>query len=235
MNLDRSNAQSAVQTRGYDEGLRAHMLRVYNRMTVGVLVTAITALVVASSPALLQFFVGGPQVYLIMFAPMAIVLFGFNPAKMSSSQLRISFLAISALYGISFSVILLVFTGESIARAFFIASAMFAGLSIFGYTTKKDLSPMVSFLVMGMVGVLVMSLLNQFIFKSPQLFDFVSMAGIVVFAGLTAWQTQATKLSYNPSNTDEINSRMSWMSALNLYIAFIAMFQFILHFVGQQR
>lgn len=234
MNFDRSTAQSSVQSRSYDEGLRAHMLRVYNRMTAGVLVTAITSLIVSSSPELLKFFLGGPQAYIVMFAPLAILFFGFNPAKMKSSQLRISFMLISIVYGISFSVLLIAFTGESIARAFFVATAMFAGLSIVGYTTKKDLTGMASFLIMGMWGILVMSLLNMFIFKSAGLVDIVSLAGIVIFAGLTAWETQTIKLSYSASHSDEDNSRMCWVAALNLYISFIAMFQYILHFMGDR-
>lgn len=235
MDNNRFATQTGAQTRTYDEGLRTYMLGVYNRMTLGVFITAITSLIVASSPQLLNFFFSGPQAYIIMFAPLAIIFFGFNPTRMTSKQMQLSFIAISVLYGISFSVILLAFTGESIARAFFVATAMFAGLSIFGYTTKKDLSPIGKFLIMGMFGLLAMSLINGFIIKSPMIFDLVSLAGIVIFAGLTAWETQRTKESYSPSFGDEGNSRMAWMSALNLYISFIAMFQFILHFMGNQR
>ena len=135
------NFSSQTQSRatvGFDAGLQAHMQRIYNRMTLGVLVTAITAFVVSSSPALLQLFLGGPQMYIVMFAPLALVWFGFNPMTMSQGRLKATFFAISALYGISFSVILLAYTGESIAKAFFIASGMFARLSIFGYSTKKN-------------------------------------------------------------------------------------------------
>ncbi len=227
-----SISQSAA---GYDAGLRTHMQRIYNRMTLGVLVTALTSYIVASTPALLTLFLGGPQAYVIMFAPLAVIWFGFNPMKMDSSKLRLSFFAISILYGISFAVILLAFTGENIARAFFIATAMFAGLSIFGYTTKKNLDGMMSFLIMGVIGILVMSVLNMFIFQSAALFDLISAVGIVVFAGVTAWQTQSMKEMYNPAIGEEGNSRMAWSAALTLYISFIALFQYILHFVSQNR
>ncbi len=215
----------------YDAGLRMHMQRVYNRMTMGVLVTALTSYFVASSPALLKFFIASPQVYIVMFAPLAVLMFRFNPMTMSSVKLRASFLLISVLYGISFSVIFIAYTNESIARAFFIAAGMFAGLSIFGYTTKKNLDAMRSFAVMGIMGVFLMSIVNMFI-RSAAMFDLISICGIIAFAGLTAWQTQSMKQMYNTSAGDEANSRMAWDAALTLYISFIAMFQYILHFVG---
>ena len=232
------NFSSQTQSRatvGFDAGLQAHMQRIYNRMTLGVLVTAITAFVVSSSPALLQLFLGGPQMYIVMFAPLALVWFGFNPMTMSQGRLKATFFAISALYGISFSVILLAYTGESIAKAFFIASGMFAGLSIFGYSTKKNLDGLMTFCIMGVWGVLIMGLLNAFIFKSEALFDIVSAVGIISFAGITAWQTQAMKQMYHPASGDEANTRMGWSAALTLYISFIALFMHILHFVGQNR
>ncbi len=223
-----------TQTRTYDVGLRAHMQSVYNRMTLGVLVTALTSFFVASSPALLQFFFSGPQMYIVMFAPLAVLWFGFNPMTMPASKLRIGFFAICVLYGISFAAIFVAFTGESIARAFFIAAGMFAGLSIFGYTTKKNLDGLMTFAVMGIWGVFLMSIINLFI-RNEGMFDLISGVGIIAFAGMTAWQTQAVKEMYSPANGGEANSRMAWAAALNLYISFIAMFQYILHFVGQNR
>jgi len=232
MQPDRMNTQTGAVA--YDAGLRAHMQMIYNRMTLGVLVTALTAWGVAATPALMSFFMASPVVYLVMFAPLAIMWFGFNPMTMPSSKLQASFFAISVLYGISFSVILLAFTGENIARAFFVATGMFAGLSIFGYVTKKNLDGLMSFAVMGIWGVLIMSLLNMFIFKSAALFDMISVMGIVAFAGLTAWQTQAMKEMYHPSAGGEANSRMAWSAALTLYISFIALFQHILHLMSNR-
>lgn len=238
MQPDHSNSQAPNRAQdralSHDAGLQAHMQRIYNRMTLGVLVTAITAFFVSSSPALLSLFLGGPQAYIVMFAPLAVLWFGFNPVTMSSEKLRMSFFAISILYGISFSVILLAFTGENIARAFFVATGMFAGLSIFGYTTKKNLDGLASFAIMGVWGVLIMSILNMFIFKSESFFDIISVIGILAFSGITAWQTQAMKEMYSPAAGDEANSRMGWSAALTLYISFIALFQHILHLMSQR-
>lgn len=233
MQPDRFSTQTQAAA-SVDAGLRAHMQRIYNRMSLGVLVTALTAWIVASTPALMSFFMTSPVVYIVMFAPLAVVWFGFNPMTMSSSKLQASFFGISALYGISFSVILLAFTGEEIFRAFFVAAGMFAGLSIFGYTTKKNLDGLMSFAVMGVWGVLIMSLLNGFIFKNEGLFDLISVVGIIAFAGITAWQTQAMKEMYHPANGEEGNSRMAWSAALTLYISFIAMFQHILQLMSNR-
>lgn len=232
MQPDRYTSTTRATT-SINEGLRAHMQSVYNRMTAGVLVTAITAWFVSTSPALLQFFLGGPQAYIVMLAPLGIVWFGFNPMKMSSQKLRLSFFAVSVLYGISFSVIAIAFAGETIARAFFVATAMFAGLSIFGYTTKKNLDALGTFAVMGVFGILIASLLNLF-FQSPGMQNIIAGIGIIAFSGITAWQTQSMKEMYHPSAGDEANSRMAWSAALTLYISFIALFQYILHFMNQR-
>ncbi len=234
MQPERSNTQTRSHAVSFDAGLQAHMQKIYNRMTLGVLVTAFTAYFVAATPALMAFFLGGPQAYVVMFAPLAIIWFGFNPMTMDSNKLRVSFFALSVVYGVSFSVIAKVFAGEDIFRAFFIASGMFAGLSIFGYTTKKNLDGLASFAIMGIWGVLIMSILNMFIFKSEGLVDIISAIGIVAFSGITAWQTQAMKEMYSPANGTEGNSRMAWSAALTLYISFIALFQHILHFTSQR-
>lgn len=225
---------SSSQASTFDAGLRSHMQRIYNRMTMGVLVTAVISYFVGHSPALLQIFLGGPQAYVIMLAPLAIVFFGFNPAKMSANGMRISFFLLSALYGISFAAIFQVFTGESIARAFFVATAMFAGLSIFGYTSKKNLDGMGSFAVMGVWGALILGLINIFV-QSSAMGNIISVVSIIAFAGITAWETQRMKEMYSPRADGEIMSRMSWLAALNLYISFVAMFQHILHFMGDRR
>lgn len=234
MSEDRFMSSPRSQAASVDAGLKAHMQRIYNRMTLGVLVTAVVSYVVASSPALLQLFLGGPQAYVVMLAPLAIIFFGFNPAKMSSNALRVSFLVLSVIYGLSFAAIFQVFTGESIAKAFFVAAGMFAGISIFGYTTKKNLDGLGSFAVMGMWGLIILGLVNIFV-ESSLMGNVISAAGIIVFAGLTAWETQNMKEMYSSRMDPEIASRMSWMGALNLYISFIAMFQHILHFMGNRE
>lgn len=224
-----SSSQSAV-----DQGLRNHMQRIYNRMTMGVLVTGLIAYFVGNSPALLEIFLGGPQAYVVMLAPLAVVFFGFNAAKMSSNGMRVSFFILSALYGISFAAIFQVFTGESIAKAFFVAASMFAGLSIFGYTTRKNLDGMGSFAVMGVWGALILGLINIFV-GSTLIGNIASIVSIIAFAGITAWETQRMKEMYSPRQDAEMASRMSWLSALNLYISFVAMFSNILHFMGNRE
>lgn len=235
MQPDRYNSTPATATRAsVDAGLRAHMQSIYNRMCLGVLVTAITSFIVANSPVLMQLFLGGPQAYVVMLAPLAVVWFGFNPMTMSAGKLRISFFLLSVLYGISFATIFVAYAKEDIARAFFIAAAMFAGLSIFGYTTRKDLDGMRTFIVMGIIGALIATVINMFV-QSSMMMTIISGVSIIAFAGMTAWQTQNMKEMYRAAHGAENNSRMGWAAALNLYISFIAMFSHILHLIGNNR
>lgn len=235
-NFTTSSESRAVS---YDAGLRAHMQRVYNRMTVGVLITALTAWFVSNSPALLSLFMGGPQAYIVMLAPLAIVWFGFRPDTMKPSTLRLSFGALCVVYGISFSVILLAFTGESIARAFFMAAGLFAGLSVFGYVTKKNLDGIGTFAVMGVWAVLILSLgtmvAGMFGVETTGMQNIIAGLGLLAFSGVTAWQTQTTKEMYSAAYGDDANNRAAWSAALSLYISFIAIFQYILHFVGNRE
>lgn len=222
-----------------DAGLRAHMQSVYNRMMGGVLVTAIVSWFVSSTPALYNLFLGGPQAFIIMLAPLAVVWFGFRPEKMNPSQLRLAFFGLATLYGISFATIFLAYTSASVAQAFFMATALFAGLSIFGYSTKKNLDGLGTFAVMGVIAVLVLSLgtmvAAMFGANVSMMQTVISGIGLLAFSGVTAWQTQTTKEMYNPAAGDDANSRMGWAAALNLYISFIAIFQYILHFVGNRE
>jgi FtsH-binding integral membrane protein len=233
------NISTQTQTKTeINEGLRKHMNNIYAKMSLGVLVTAIVALVVGSSPLLLNLFLGGPQRYIVMLAPLAIIWFGFRPEKMKASQLQLAFFGLATVYGISFAAIAAVATADAsfaiaVAKAFFVATAMFAGLSIFGYTTKKDLSGMQTFLGMGIIGLVVVGLMNIF-FQSSMLANLIAGAGILLFSGLTVWQTQDMKRMYNPNLPAEMAARMAWAAALNLYISFIAMFQYILHFMNQR-
>ena len=228
-----------TRTREIDEGLRQHMNNIYAKMTAGVLVTAIVAMVVSSSPFLYKLFMVGPPQTIVMLAPLAIVWFGFRPDRMSSGKLMMVFFLLAVLYGISFSTIAVVMAaspefGVTVAKAFFIATGMFAGMSVFGYTTKRDLSPMITFLVMGIWGVVIAGLLNYFIFHSPMLSMLRSMIAIPLFAGVTAWQTQNMKEMYSPSMPQEFANRMGWAAALTLYISFIAMFANILNLMSQR-
>ncbi len=233
MQTDRfSSAQSRSQE--VDVGLRNHMLSVYNRMTAGILITAIVAWIVSSSPALMNLLLGGPQMYVVMLAPLAIVWFGFRPASMSSQKLKLAFIGVSVLYGISFSAIALAYAGADIARAFFMTSAMFASLSIYGYTTKRDLEPMKKFLFMAVIGLIIVGVTGIFVEYSSTMQIGISLFSVLIFAGITAWETQNTKRMYNPANGDEINSRMAWSAALSLYISFVVMFTHILNLMQQR-
>ncbi len=212
----------------YDAGLKAHMNRVYARMSLGVLVSALVSFFVASSPELMKLLLSGPQAYVIMFAPIAVIWFGFNPARMSANTLRLSFLGVSVLYGISFSTIFYAYQIGDISRAFLLATIMFSGLSIFGYSSKRDLSALGTFCIMGVFGVLAMGIMNMFFFKSAGFADLISIVSILAFSGITAWETQNMKRSYSAGYGDEANSRLAWSGALSLYISFIAIFMNLL-------
>lgn len=227
VNPDRfsGSTSSAVNV---DVGLKAHMNRVYARMSLGVLISACVSYFLSTSPELMKLFLSGPQMYVVMFAPIALVWFGFNPAKMSSAKLRLTFIAISTLYGISFSTIFFAFNIGDITRAFMLATIMFTGLSLIGYTTKRDLSALGTFAMMGVIGVFAMGMLNMFFFKSGGMADIISIVSIIAFSGITAWETQNMKRMYNPAHGDENNSRLAWSGALTLYISFVAIFMNLL-------
>lgn len=232
-----SNYQTGAttQTAEYDEGLRAYMLKVYNYMASGVLLTGVIAMLVSQSPALLSMIFGGPQAYLFMLAPFAFVLvmsFGVN--KMSSGTLQALFWAYAALMGISLSTIFIAYTGESVARTFFISAAAFGALSLFGYTTKKNLSGWGTFLFMGLIGIIIASIVN--IFMASSVLGFViSAGGVLIFAGFTAYDTQRIKQEYYMMATGEMMAKGAVMSALNLYLDFINLFLFLLRFLGDRE
>lgn len=231
-NMTPNIAESRAQA--VDAGLRAFMIGVYNKMSLGVLVTGLVAFAAANF-GLAPLLMGNPIIAIgLALAPLAIIWFGFRPETMPASKLRNTFYLLAVLYGLSFSAIFLVFAGTDIARAFFITAAAFAGLSLYGYTTKKDLSGFGTFLVMGMIGAIVLSLVNLFI-GSTLLMTIISGVSLLVFAGMTAYQTQMMKEMYNPATGEEANARLGWSAALNLYISFIAMFQSILNLMNMLR
>lgn len=224
-----------------DAGLRAHMQRVYNRMTAGLAITFITSFLASHSASVMGIILNPAVSLVLIFSPLALIWFGFNPRTMSSDKLRATFGLLSVLYGLSFSVIFMVYVPADITRALLMTAAMFAGISIFGYTTKRDLAPLGVFCIMGMFGLLAFALINMIgvgfglYAASPLMSNIVALASIVIFAGLTAWETQATKEMYHISHGEEGNSRLAWMAALNLYISFIALFQNILHLIGNRE
>ena len=227
---------AGTQSVAYDAGLRRYMLSVYNYMASAVLLTGIVALGFALSGAAAQVFVsGGILKWIITFAPLAFVLImSFGQGRMSAATLQAMFWGFAVAMGLSLSTIFLVYTGASIGQAFFAAAASFAGLSLYGYTTKRDLSALGTFLIMGLVGLIVASLLNLY-FQSGVLALVVSLVGVVIFAGLTAYDTQRTKsmYAYVAGTADE--GRVVIMSALNLYLDFINMFLFILRIFGNRN
>ena len=228
---------STADTRGaaYDAGLRSYMLSVYNYMASGVLLTGIVALLFANSGLAAQVFMApGILKYVVIFSPLAFIMvlnFGLN--RLSTGAAQLIFWAFAAVMGVSMSTIFLVYTGTSIAITFFATAVAFLSLSIYGYTTKRDLSGMGTFLIMGVVGLIVASLLNLF-FKSPAMAMVISAVGVLLFAGLTAYDTQRIKSMYAYVAGTDMVGKAVIMGALSLYLDFINMFQFLLSFMGQR-
>ena len=231
-----------------DEGLRAYMLKVYNYMATGILLTGIIALisfkmsvVTDASGAIAGFTNFGNALFfsslkwVVMLAPLGIVFYmSFGIKKMSASKAQTVFWVFAALMGLSLSWILLIYTGASVARVFFIASATFGSMSIYGYTTKRDLTKLGSFCMMGLFGIIFASLANMF-FKSGTTHFVISIIGVLVFIGLTAYDTQKIKNMYAASDAGELMGKKAIMAALTLYLDFINLFLFLLRLFGQRR
>lgn len=219
----------------FDEGLRQHMLRVYNYMGLGLVLTGIVAFVVSSTPALYVPIFSSPLKWVVMLAPLAFaLLFSFRIQTMSAATAQVMFWAFCAVMGLSLASVFLVFTGTSIARTFFIAAAMFGATSLYGYTTKRDLTQFSSFLIMGLIGVVIASLVNLFLGSSALQF-IISVIGIFVFLGLTAWDTQTIKEQYAENFDAEARQKLAVFGAFSLYLNFINIFQLLLHFTGQRE
>jgi len=228
----------------YDAGLRQHMLSIYNYMASGVLLTGVVALMTARSGLAYQF-AQGPLMWLVALSPLAIVFaMSFGQNRFSEGTLKALFWGFALLMGLSLSTIFLVYTGGSIAATFFATAGAFAGLSLFGYTTKKDLSAWGSFLIMGVIGLIIASLINMFL-QSAALMWAVSFIGVLIFAGLTAYDTQRLKNDYLNIQQMKVTNpgvaaayplgKMVVMGALSLYLDFINMFLFLLRFMGANR
>ena len=230
---------TGVRDAAYDAGLRSYMLSVYNYMASGVLLTGIVALLFAwggaTSPAAQVFTGGGLMKYVIMFAPLGFVFaMSAGQARMKTSTLQLLFWGFAIVMGLSLSTIFLVYSPTAIAQAFFATAAGFAGLSLYGYTTKRDLSAFGTFLLVGLIGLIVASLINLFLQSGP-LGLVISFVGVLLFAGLTAYDTQRTKSLYaHVAGTDQVG-RVVVMSALSLYLDFINMFLFVLRLFGGNR
>ncbi len=221
-----------------DEGLKAHMNKVYGLMSVGMLLTGGVAWAVGTNEAMLQAIFGTPVKWLVMFAPL-IMVFGLSAMinRMSYAAAQLAFYAFAALMGLSISFIFAVYTGVSIAHTFLVTAIAFAGLSLYGYTTKKDLSGMGTFLMMGLIGLIVASVVNIFLASSAMAFA-ISVIGVLIFAGLTAYDTQSIKneyLQHAQMGDSEWMGKSAIMGALRLYLDFINMFMFLLSFLGNRE
>jgi uncharacterized protein len=219
-----------------DAGLRAHMLKVYNYMTSAVLLTGLVAMMFARTELAQDLMInGGILSWVIILSPLAAVLamnFGIN--RMSTSTLQAVFWGFAVLMGLSMARVFMIFTGESIAQTFFATAAAFAGLSLWGYTTKKDLSGWGSFLIMGVVGLMVASIINIIFGPTETMGWVISSLGVLIFAGLTAYDTQQIKSFYFQVQGSDMVGKAAIMGALSLYLDFVNMFQFLLSFMGSR-
>ncbi|MCA8867755.1 MAG: Bax inhibitor-1/YccA family protein [Rhodobacteraceae bacterium] len=235
---------AGVRSAEIDEGLRAHMNKVYGTMSVGLLLTAGVAWVFGSNDALLSILRNpetlSPNIlgWVVMFAPLIMVFaFGSLINKLSAAGAQLFFYAFAAVMGLSISWIFAAFTGISVAQTFLVTSISFAGLSLWGYTTKKDISGWGSFLIMGVIGLIVAMIVNIFL-QSPAIMFAVSILGVLIFAGLTAYDTQKIKtmyLQHAHAMDSEWLGKSAIMGALNLYLDFINLFMFLLQFMGNRN
>jgi uncharacterized protein len=222
-----------------DQGLRAHMIRVYNYMAGGValtgLVSWLTYQYTLSNPEFARALYGSPLAIVVMLAPLALVFFlSFRIGHLQASTARLLFFAYAALLGVSLSFIFVAYTHTSIARVFFVTAVSFGALSLWGYTTQRSLDAMGSFMIMGLFGIIIASLVNIFL-RSTGLDWAISVLGVLIFAGLTAWDTQKIKEMFSPMDDGTIAGRKAVMGALSLYLDFINMFLFLLRLFGDRR
>jgi FtsH-binding integral membrane protein len=217
-----------------DVGLRQYMLTIYNYMASGLALTGIVAYAAASS-GFYASIAGTPLFWVVLLAPLGIVFWlSMGIQRMSAGTAQALFWVYSALMGLSLAGIFLVYTGASIARVFFITGGTFAAMSLVGYTTKRDLTKFGSFLIMGLIGIIIASVVNMFIASSALQFA-ISVIGVLVFVGLTAWDTQRIKEMYLASDDGQTASKKAVMGALQLYLDFINLFMMLLQLFGQRR
>jgi hypothetical protein len=225
---------AGVDRVSFDAGLRTHMLRVFNYMGGGLILTGAIAWIVANT-ALANIIFGSPLRWVAMLCPLVFILFmNIRMQSLSASTLRTLFWCFCAAMGLSMASLFLVFTGASVARAFFITGATFGAMSLWGYTTKRDLTSMGAFMMMGLLGLLIACVVNLFLVSS-MLQWMVSVAGVVIFTGLTAYDVQRIKQTYAESWGPEANEKLAVFGALSLYLNFINLFQFILQLTGTIR
>ena len=224
--IDYTKSFAAKDTKGFDEGLRSYMLKIYNYMALALLLTGVFAFGTLNFPMLGM---------IITFAPLGIAIYFFmGMGSMSVNKAQALFWIYAAVMGMSLSSLGLVYTGQSLARTFFICSAVFGSMSLYGYTTKRDLTSMGSFLVMGLIGLIVVSLVNIFL-QSPAISFATSFVGVAIFMGLTACDTQKLKSLYYQSGGGEMGEKTAIMGAFTLYLDFINLFLYMLRFFGDRK
>ncbi|WP_421997092.1 Bax inhibitor-1/YccA family protein [Reyranella sp.] len=239
-----NRAGSVADQASFDVGLRNHMVRVYNYMASGLALSGIVAFALFQYQELAALFFqlqGGRVVglnalgWIAIFAPLGLLLLvGFRAAQMSAAGVQAVYWAVTALMGVSLSLVLFRYTGASVARTFFVTAAAFGALSLYGYTTKRDLSAFGKFLFMGLVGIILASLVNLF-FPSGTMTFIISVAGVLIFSGLIAYDTQRIKEQYAEAWGTEAAQKVAVFGALSLYLDFVNLFQFLMMFMGQER
>jgi uncharacterized protein len=227
------NAAGAA-TQEIDQGLRTYMLSVYNYMGSALALSGVVAFLVATNQTLQQVIFGTGLMWLFVLAPIGLVFFlSARIAKMKSSTAQMVFWVFAGMMGISLSSILLQYTGASVARVFFITAGTFGAMSLYGYTTKKDLTKLGSLMMMGLIGIIIASVVNMFMASSALHFA-ISVIGVLVFVGLTAYDTQKIRQMYYAADSSEVANKKAIMGALNLYLDFINLFIMLMHLFGQR-
>lgn len=231
-----SFASSASRSHNYDSALRTYMVKVYNFMAMALGISGAVAFITANTPALMNVIFGTPLAWVVALAPLGFVIFFSVKLNSLSAQTAKNYLWIySALMGLSLSSLLIMYTGASVARVFFITASVFGAMSLYGYTTKKDLTGFGSFLIMGLIGLLIASLVNIFLKSSAMEFA-LSILGTLIFIGLTAYDTQRIKQTYyHFAGNQELVNKMAVVGALSLYMDFINLFIHLLRFFGERR
>jgi uncharacterized protein len=233
--LGRAQAPVGARAAEIDVGLRAYMQRVFGLMGMGTAVTGLIAFFTSQSPTMLNLIYNTQLRWVVMLAPLAFILvlsFGINRMRASTAQL--TFWAFAAVMGLSLSSIFLVYTGQSIVTTFFVSAATFLGMALYGYTTKRDLTAWGSFLFMGLLGLIVASLVGLFVQSSALQFA-ISVIGVLIFTGLTAYDAQKIKEMYYGGDDSETSGKKAVMGALRLYLDFINLFLYLLRFIGDRR
>ena len=231
-------SSASISSANIDVGLRAHMNKVYALMSIGLFLTGGVAYIVGNNETLVMSLFTGMSRWVVMFAPLVVVFaMGSMINRLRASTAQLIFYAFSALMGLSISYIFMIYTSVSIAQTFLVTSIAFAGLSLYGYTTKRNISGMGSFLIMGVIGLIVASIVNIWM-QSPALMYAISVIGVLIFAGLTAYDTQKIKNTYiqmAQNGQNEWIEKSAIMGALNLYLDFLNMFMFLLHLFGNRN